>query len=333
MRYLTWARIRKKLLSSRLLIFCTVDKSEFDMDLEKFSRQLDLMILLTQNRTLSVEEVGKRLNMSSRTVYRYIEAFKEMGFVVKKSGTKYRIDHTSPFFKKITSGFCFTEDEALTIGYVLNSVCDHSIQVRHLRQKLAQIYDNGVLARHVANHHLAENISMLFQAIREERVAVLRNYRSPSSGKVGDRIVEPYMFMNENSEVRCYEVSTGVNKTFKVTRAEKVELLDLFWAHRSEHTPFYTDLFGFSGEEQTKVSLLLDPLATQVLLEEYPGAADSLTHIDDEHQRLDTDVCSYIGVGRFVIGLFENIDIVAPADFQEYVRQRLQAFYQKLQEK
>ena len=43
------------------------------MELHKFERQLRLMMLLTQNRKYTLEELGKRLDMSSRNVYRYID--------------------------------------------------------------------------------------------------------------------------------------------------------------------------------------------------------------------------------------------------------------------
>jgi predicted DNA-binding transcriptional regulator YafY len=51
------------------------------MELHKFERQLRLMMMLTQNRNYTLEELGKRLDMSARNVYRYIEAFKMAGFV------------------------------------------------------------------------------------------------------------------------------------------------------------------------------------------------------------------------------------------------------------
>ncbi|MBL6467283.1 MAG: HTH domain-containing protein, partial [Prevotellamassilia sp.] len=43
------------------------------MELEKFARQLRLMVLLTQNYTMTIEEVGQKLCMSRRTIYRYID--------------------------------------------------------------------------------------------------------------------------------------------------------------------------------------------------------------------------------------------------------------------
>lgn len=302
------------------------------MELEKFARQLRLMVLLTQNHTLTVEDISERLQISRRSIYRYIDAFKAMGFVVRKTGTRYRIDHTSPFFQRIASEIQFSEAEALTITQVLNSVYDNSPQVRHLREKLSNLYDADVLARHGVDNRLAQNINQLFSAIREERVVMLRDYDSPSSGKVSNRIVEPYLFVNQNSEVRCYELSTGQNKTFKVSRAASVEMLPLLWSHKAEHAPFYNDLFGFTGDKRTPVTLLLGPLATNLLLEEFPDAQRQLTPTKDGRHRFETEVCSFIGIGRFVLGLYDDIEVVGPDDFKQYIKERIEQMYARLQE-
>ena len=103
------------------------------MELDKFDRQLRLLLMLTQNRNLTVDDVSRQLSMSRRSIYRYIDSFKQMGFIVVKEGPRYHIDPESPFFKQITSLIHFTEDEAMTINQVLNSVYDNSPQVRHLR--------------------------------------------------------------------------------------------------------------------------------------------------------------------------------------------------------
>lgn len=167
------------------------------MELEKFARQLRLMVMLTQNRVVTVEEISEALGMSKRSIYRYIDLFRSMGFIVIKQGTCYRIDHTSPFFQNLGEKIHFSESEALTISRVLNSVYDNSVEVRHLREKMAYLYDSNVLARHGVDNGLAQNISRIFQAIREQRVVLFRNYKSASSGKVSNRIVEPYMFINQ----------------------------------------------------------------------------------------------------------------------------------------
>ena len=299
------------------------------MELEKFARQLKLMLLLTQNRLLSIEEICNRVSMSRRSVYRYIDAFKSMGFVVKKEGTRYRLDHSSPFFSEIVTGIQFTEAEGVALSQILNYVYNNSAEVRALREKLSNLYNPDILSRHGVDSTLAQNISRIFQAIKEERVVLLRDYNSPSSGQVSNRIVEPYLFINENAEVRCYELSTKMNKTFKVSRCADVELLDLLWSHKEEHMPFYSDLFGFTGDTRLPVSILLGQLSTYVLLEEYPDAQRQMSLQPDGRQLLKTEVCSYVGIARFVLGLYDDIEVVDSPEFKEYLLQRVHHILEK----
>ncbi len=300
------------------------------MDKERFDRQLRLLVLLTQDRDTDIDSLSRELQMSRRSIYRYIETFRELGFVVEKRGNRYRVSPSSPFFRRITERIHFTEDEALTINQVLNAVYDRSPQVRHLRQKLSSLYDFDVLARHGVDEHIARNLASLYDAVKLERVAVLRGYVSPSSGKVSDRMVEPYMFLSENSEVRCYELATGMNKTFKISRAERVDLLDMLWSHKEAHQPFYTDMFGFSGEQLFPVRLVLGALSARLLLEEMPSVASQLALLDDGRYRLHARVCSYKGVGRFVLGLCDDVEVESPRDFKDYLRARIRFLTQKI---
>lgn len=300
------------------------------MDKERFDRQLCLLVLLTQDRDTDIDSLSRELQMSRRSIYRYIETFRELGFVVEKRGNRYRVSPSSPFFRRITERIHFTEDEALTINQVLNAVYDRSPQVRHLRQKLSSLYDFDVLARHGVDEHIARNLASLYDAVKLERVAVLRGYVSPSSGKVSDRMVEPYMFLSENSEVRCYELATGMNKTFKISRAERVDLLDMLWSHKEAHQPFYTDMFGFSGEQLFPVRLVLGALSARLLLEEVPSVASQLALLDDGRYRLHARVCSYKGVGRFVLGLCDDVEVESPRDFKDYLRARIRFLTQKI---
>lgn len=300
------------------------------MDKERFDRQLRLLVLLTQDRDTDIDSLSRELQMSRRSIYRYIETFRELGFVVEKRGNRYRVSPSSPFFRRITERIHFTEDEALTINQVLNAVYDRSPQVRHLRQKLSSLYDFDVLARHGVDEHIARNLASLYDAVKLERVAVLRGYVSPSSGKVSDRMVEPYMFLSENSEVRCYELATGMNKTFKISRAERVDLLDMLWSHKEAHQPFYTDMFGFSGEQLFPVRLVLGALSARLLLEEVPSVASQLALLDDGRYRLHARVCSYKGVGRFVLGLCDDVEVESPRDFKDYLRARIRFLTQRI---
>ena len=73
------------------------------MELGIFERQLRLMVLLTQNREYTMDELCRKLDLSRRTLYRYLELFRDTGFEVVKQGNVYRLDKSSPFFKEIKS--------------------------------------------------------------------------------------------------------------------------------------------------------------------------------------------------------------------------------------
>ena len=136
------------------------------MELGIFERQLKLMVLLTQNREYTIEQLCDRLNMSRRTIYRYLELFRDIGFVVEKQGNVYRLDKSSPFFNDITQLVHFTEDEALTLRHVLDQMDNTDFQVKHLRAKLDRIYDFGILNAIETNEQRGMNLRVLYEAIK-----------------------------------------------------------------------------------------------------------------------------------------------------------------------
>ena len=76
------------------------------------------------------------------------------------------------------------------------------------------------------------------------------------------------------------------------------------------------------GFEQMPVKLLLGVMAHNLLIEEYPLAERDLTQTDDKHWLLDTMVCNYAGIGRFVMGLAEDIEVIDSPDFSAFLRKK-----------
>ena len=68
--------------------------------------------------------------------------------------------------------------------------------------------------------------------------------------------------------------------------------------------------------------------AYHLLTEEYPQSLPFITPIDDYHWRLQTLVASYTGVGRFVIGLYDDIKVEGDEDFKAYLHTRIQKLLQ-----
>lgn len=289
----------------------------------QLERELELMLLLAENRNNTVEQLCERVGISRRNLYYYIDFFRQAGFVVEKRGGIYSLDKSSPFFTKLFRMVNFTEDEATTIRRVLDRAGGDSLQVRHILQKLNRLYDLDILDDVELREQAGRNVSVLYDAIKTKNKVVLHNYSSPHSNTVSSRVVEPFMFLAGNDEVRCYEISSGMNKTFKVARMESVEMLLDPWEHESDHKRMYTDIFMFSSEKLLPVELRLDRLAYSLMVEEYPRAAQYIEPEDDRHWLLRIEVCSYMGIGRFVLGLYENIDVLGGKGFVDYIGSKL----------
>ena len=298
---------------------------------DKLERELNLLLLLIENHNYTVPELCERMQISPRNFYYYIEFFRDAGFIVEHKRPYYRISKDSPFFRKLDATIHFTEDEALTMRHILEQTGNDSLQVARLKQKLDKLYDLEISNRPELHEQVAHNINMLYLAIKQHCCAVLHDYSSPHSNTVSTRTVEPFLFMNGNSEVRCYEPATKMNKTFKVSRIGQVEVMDLLWANEPRHRTIHTDIFMFSGEELLPVSLRLGRLSMQVLVEEYPRAEKFITSCGKDTWQADLLVCSYAGIGRFVLGLFEDIEILGDDRFKAYFQSKINLLTTKSQ--
>ena len=131
------------------------------MDQPKIERLLRLMKLLTANTEYTVDDLAERLGMSRRTVYRYIDTFRDAGFVVRKSGACIRLDKESPHFREISQLVHFTEEEAVILRRAIESIDDTNLLKQNLKRKLCTVYDNKTLAQTVVRGRQAPNIHAL----------------------------------------------------------------------------------------------------------------------------------------------------------------------------
>lgn len=164
----------------------------------------------------------------------------------------------------------------------------------------------------------AININRLIEAVNEGKQVVLKNYASSHTGIARDRLVEPFGFTTNYVQVWCYEPESGLNKLFNTARIQSVEVLNAEWQFKEEHHEGYIDIFRITGFEQKRVQMELGMMAHNLLVEEYPLATRDLKQIDDNHWLLDTMVCDYVGIGRFVMGLSGDIKILTP-EFEAYI--------------
>ena len=293
------------------------------MDQPKIERVLRLMKMMTSGNRYTVEQLAERLGTSYRSIYRYIDTFKEVGFVVhKEEGGVYRLGKESPYFKDISQLIHFTDEEAHIVNQLIGALDDTNALKQNLRRKLSSVYNCTSLANSIVKGKNAENVNRIIEAIEEHKQAVLHGYSSSHAGTKRDRLVEPIEFTTNYVQIWCYDTSDGKTKLFNTARIGEVEVLESAWQHEAEHKCGYIDIFRNMGFEQYRVQLRLGVMSHNLLLEEYPLAERDLTQVDETHWHFDTQVCNYAGIGRFVLGLAEDIEVIDSPDFIDYLREK-----------
>lgn len=282
-------------------------------------------MLLTANNRYSIDDLADRLEMSPRTIYRYIDTFKEAGFLISKKGDCFRIDKKSKYFKDISQLVHFTEEEAYILNSAIESIDPTNAIKQNLKAKLASVYDFKMLAECVVKGDNARNVNSIIEAIENKKQVILRNYTSAHSRNVTDRLVEPLSFTTNYIQVWAYEVASGQNKLFKLSRIGSVDVLDDDWKFEESHSVGMMDIFRITSFQQIPVKLKLGLRAASLLVEEYPLGEKYLKQADDDpsHFILETNLCGYEGVGRFVLGLLDDIEILQGEGLKSFLKERM----------
>lgn len=297
---------------------------------DKLGLQLELLLLLTENKQWTVEMLCEHLGIQRRNLYYYLEFFKQAEFGVRKQGNYYYISRQSPFISKLCDVVKFTDAEALVMKRLIDGADEKDLLVRSIKKKLERFYDFHVIENSTENKHQTRIAQKLYDAIMSERVVLIHGYSSPHSQTLTDREIEPFLLMNGNHDVRAYEHKSDMCKTFKISRMTDLEILDKPWRYRSKHLAMFTDYFNFSGDAPKEVCLRLDRLSYNVLIEEFPKTErDIVAEEDGEHWMFKPSICSMIGIGRFILGLYDHIEIIDSPELDDYIKKKIELFNDK----
>ena len=116
-------------------------------------------MMLTANK-YTIEQLSNKLEMSPRTIYRYIDTFRNAGFLIKKnSDGRFRLDRESKYFKEISELVHFTEEEAYILKNAIESIDENNILKQNLKSKLYSVYNYKIIADCVVKGSNAKNVN------------------------------------------------------------------------------------------------------------------------------------------------------------------------------
>jgi predicted DNA-binding transcriptional regulator YafY len=290
------------------------------MDHGRIVRLLKLMELLSSNVDYTIQELMDRLETSRRSVFRYIDSLKVAGFTMKKKGTSVHKLLTNSCHKIELSQLIHLSDEEAYLLHNLIGALTSDCQVAiNLEKKLTALFDATSVTEIIGNKVAGENIMRLRQAIDEKKQVTLVGYESGNTMSISDRLVEPIKFSTNYTDVYAYEVATGITKVFKISRISQVEVSLTDWQHEHQHGKIETDCFRMSGNEDIPVTLKMTLKAKNLLIEEYPLSSKYIS-FDGEHWWFKGNVKELAGVGRFTLGLADQITVTDTPVLKDYIR-------------
>jgi predicted DNA-binding transcriptional regulator YafY len=287
---------------------------------QKLLRIFRLIRLLNTTPYKTVPQLSVLLDTTPRSVYRYLDFLGEVGYLLDKDAENryFIIQQTDQRRDQFLE-----PDEAYFLQDILQQVApDHPLGAGVIA-KLNKIQTLIPAAGSLPNLQNFQRVKQLVEAIRLARRVYLRGYHSASSQKVRDRYVEPIHFDEDYTYLLAYDLEAQENRQFKVDRIASVELSDE--AVEKKHAAMPVDLFGFSGAQWHSVRLRMSTTAYRLLIEDHP-AARPFIHQKEGAYYFEGQVRDWRGIGRFVLGLPGEIEILAPEELRTFLRQEIQRY-------
>ncbi|HPD96639.1 MAG: WYL domain-containing protein [Bacteroidales bacterium] len=294
------------------------------MDQPKKERILRLIQILIGNRK-NTKELSRIVECDQRTIQRYIDTIRSVGFVVeyRKRGVPF-LSTKKGSLKEISDLVHFSKEEAVILHRAIDSIDDNTVLKQNLKQKLYSIYNFPWLADVIVKPEQGKNIERLTEAIGNEQYVTLENYRSANSNNISNRTVEPFQFTTNYEQIWCYDPTEQKCKLFKIARIGNVTVLEQPWLSKKKHIHSQIDIFrnaapNFVGE----VRLNLNVRAYNLLVEEYPLSESFIQKTDDKQYHLTAPVCCYDGPCRFIMGLFSEVKILGDDGLKKAINEKI----------
>lgn len=288
----------------------------------KMYRVFQLIARLRTPLGCTKSEVADDFDTTVRTVERHFNLIRDLGFAIEKNGKRFRIPKSDNNGFRHEDMIVFSLEEAAAIRDALDSGRIESPLKESLLDKLYALTELDELAETLRTNVISCNIAHIRNAIKSKEQLLLKNYHSVNSNKVTNRLVEPLRFFQYYRYFLAYDTGRKEVRQFKTDRIGEAVTTGKPWQFRHLHNMQQIDVFGLAGTQSVTVVLELNSRAKLLLEEEFPDARQYIRTFDN-HWIFEGPVYSFEGIGRFVAGLADNIKVVSPEDFKQFLKEKL----------
>jgi len=294
-------------------------------DQNKIQRILQLLVDLSGGYGKTKEQIAERLEITPRTVYRYLDTIRSVGFVIENREGYIRIPQSNPYNKDLSNLLYFSSEESQILQEAIQYIDDTSAVKQNLINKLYSLYNSRQVAQTIINESMGENVRKLCDAMELEKQATLVNYRSANAAKITHRRIEPFEFTTNYISVWGYDLDKHENRVFKTARIENVEISNAYWKHRDKHKSQETDIFRVAGGKPLHVKLTMKLRAAELLKEEYPLAKELIHPDRNGHFIFEGTVNGFEAISRFILGLMDEVEVLEPEELREFLNGKMES--------
>jgi proteasome accessory factor C len=270
----------------------------------------------------TIKQLAERFDTSERTIYRYINLLEEVEFLIEKDFDNRYFIVTS---EDDPSQSQFSLEETKLIKKLIQSGAGDNPLKNLLLKKLALNSEIDSMPRLFVKARLGKFVDELAEAIKEKKQVILKNYHSAHSNEIRDRVVEPIHFGDNYQSIVALDINDKASKQFKLDRIGEVTRTGKAFQFESQHQKNQSDIFGFNGDANTVITLSLGMRAYLLLREEYPLSVPFLEKREKEYH-FEAPVAGFEGVGRFVLGLMDDLKVIGPESFKQYLQKVITNF-------
>lgn len=268
----------------------------------------------------TIKQLADRFDTSERTIYRYINLLEEVDFLLEK-------DFENRFFIITTeddpSQSQFSIEETKLIKKLIQTGAQDNPLRSSLLKKLSLNSELDSMPRLFLKVRLGQFVDQLAESIRSKHQVILKNYHSANSNEIRDRLVEPIHFGDNYQSIIALDTQDKICKQFKLDRIGEIIEMKNKYQFEDLHQKNQTDIFGFIGDSNTWITLHLSLRAYLLLREEYPLSIP-YTERTENGYHFHGPVSNFDGIGRFVLGLMDEIQIKGPELFRTFIENKFQ---------
>lgn len=289
---------------------------------QKILRIFKLINLLRSNIGKPVHKLAETLGTDTRTIYRYFKLLEALGFDVVKQHSKFKIVDRIENPDEYNFG-TFSEEEINFVASLIKKEPKKNLLKDSILQKITIRSDFQQSINQLFNANLGRFVDLLVDAIKKRQQVILKDYYSPSSDSIMDRLVEPVSFSKNFDSIHAYEIESQMMKVFKIERIGEVQLTTNNFAFTEKHEHLEQGLFGFSGKNKFHIHLSLNKRAYQLMMEEYPDAKAYIQTKNRNQYFFEADIPQLPGIARFILGLPGEIQVIEGEELKEYLQSQI----------